>query len=736
MATLQKLRNKGSLLIAFVGIALFAFIAGDIVKLFQKAPEEPTVGTINGKEITVSEFYNLRSECEKYYSAVANKKSLDEGDQEFVTQMTWEQLTKQYVIAEQAKKAGLEVTPEELGNFINSTNWHGWNVQAQNNNATIMPQVLIAQDGTFNAALLNDIIYSLNELGNQDMLTREMAEYINNLNDILVAWKFFQQSLACDIANIKLQQVYALGSASANKAVADNNFNLNKNTYDIEVVAYPMTSFADSLVTVSDDEINAFYNANKDMFKVPTAQYNVFYISQEVKPTSKELQPLDNELKGYEASLRAGDADIKEIEVFSSTEVPYDGFLWTADALDYDFEAQSYFKKFNDSDVKEIEKYNAGEVSAPYMNNDNTYNLVMNVRRVSVPDTIKFRAIAVQSESVEVLNATVDSLLNDLNKKVNFDEVAKNYNADTIEFKTRDFVNYKSFIATPEAQNKLYTAKKNVYDVIEMGENSKLIFQVMDRKGSVEAYDPFIIKRRIPISADTYNKEYGKLSQLLSTSKDLNGLQKNILETNYNMRSASVNANSINIANIPGTRELLRWVLREGDAGKLSDIHEYSIGNKKYLIAVGVAEVTPKGYIALDNVKEQIRMILASEKKGDLIAAEMNGKDFETLKAMKNVITCKPVFDVYYKKATFISETSADEPAISAAVANLNEGAVSAPIKGNNGVYVVKVISKKDRNIEFNADEEANYIFEQSFYNMQNILNTANDIDNRVYEHM
>ena len=77
MATLQKLRNKGSLLIAFVGIALFAFIAGDIVKLFQKAPEEPTVGTINGKEITVSEFYNLRSECEKYYSAVANKKSLD-----------------------------------------------------------------------------------------------------------------------------------------------------------------------------------------------------------------------------------------------------------------------------------------------------------------------------------------------------------------------------------------------------------------------------------------------------------------------------------------------------------------------------------------------------------------------------------------------------------------------------------------------------------------------------------
>ena len=65
MATLQKLRDKGSkLLIAFVGVALFAFVAGDIVKLFQKNENVTvTVGSINGKEISYDEFMQTRQYC-------------------------------------------------------------------------------------------------------------------------------------------------------------------------------------------------------------------------------------------------------------------------------------------------------------------------------------------------------------------------------------------------------------------------------------------------------------------------------------------------------------------------------------------------------------------------------------------------------------------------------------------------------------------------------------------------
>ena len=72
MATLQKLRDKGSkVLIGFVGVALFAFVAGDIVKLFQKNEIETiTVGSINGKAISYNEFAQLRNECEAYFSLI------------------------------------------------------------------------------------------------------------------------------------------------------------------------------------------------------------------------------------------------------------------------------------------------------------------------------------------------------------------------------------------------------------------------------------------------------------------------------------------------------------------------------------------------------------------------------------------------------------------------------------------------------------------------------------------
>ena len=361
-----------------------------------------------------------------------------------------------------------------------------------------------------------------------------------------------------------------------------------------------------------------------------------------------------------------------------------------------------------------------------------------------VPDTIKLRAIAIQSESAEELAATTDSLLNALNNKADFDKIAENYSADTVEFKTRNFVTTIGFIPTPEAQNQVYTAKVNEYDVIEFGENAKLIFQVMEKKGEVEAYDALVIERRIPVSAETYNLEYNKLSQLVTSCNNLEELQKNVLSTSYRLeQQRSLNSNSLNVANKPGTRDLLRWVLGGRNAGDISNIHEYIAGNKKYFIVAAISEVTPQGYVALDKVKENIKFQLINEKKGDLIAAELKGKSIDELKANENV-KFSTTDQVEYKKATSVQSINADELVISAAVANMQAGEVSAPIKGNNAVYVVKVLSKEAKNAQFNAAAEADYIQSLDFYGNPNVIGQliqeaigkTYNVENRVYEHM
>ena len=117
MATLQKLRNKGALLIAFIGLALIALVLGlgDFfgTKLFQKRPKEEIVGTINGEKITVSEFYTFRNQCEQAYKLFNSTRGMNESSQEEITQLAWSTLVNYKTLQAQAADAGVTVTPEE-----------------------------------------------------------------------------------------------------------------------------------------------------------------------------------------------------------------------------------------------------------------------------------------------------------------------------------------------------------------------------------------------------------------------------------------------------------------------------------------------------------------------------------------------------------------------------------------------------------------------------------------------
>ena len=735
MATLQKLRNKGSLLIAFVGIALFAFIAGDIVKLFQKAPEEPTVGTINGEAVKVSDFYAFRNQCEQAYTLMNNGAVMDENTQEEITQMAWSILTNYKSLTAQAQNAGITVTPEELS-YILSTNWGG--IASQYTRS--LPQEFSTQTGAFNIDFINEIITEYNNYKESGAMPEELAK----IHD---AWKFIETSITCDIINQKMLGVFAFCSATPNQAVAKRNFNLNDSKYTAEIAAYPYSNFANSQVTVSDEEIANYYETNKEtLYKVPFNLYDVAYINHEIKPTKRELDPLDAEFKKYATALQAPDAKVEDIAIFSSTECPYDGYLWTIDGV-IGNDGRREIGKFKDYHKTAVLENRAGKVSAPFESKENnTYNLVKTIREKNVPDSIKFRFIVIQSASAEELNATTDSLLKALNNNIDFNKIAENYAADTVEFKTKNFAELVAYglIPTPEVQEQMYTATANTYNVAEPNANTKVIYQVMSKKGEVKAYDAFIIERKIPISIETYNNEYNQLSQFVTSNKDYNELQKNILTTSYNLQQQqSLNANSKNIDGIPGTRELLRWALGGRTVGEISNIHEYMLGNKKYLMVAAIKDITPKGYASLDKVKESIRQTLIDEKKAELIAAEMKGKSFNELRNNSNVKIASTE-NIEYKKATSVQSINADEFVISAAVANMNIGETSAPIKGDNGVYVVRVISKEAKNSEFSADTEADYIQSMDFYGnpnfinmlIQESINNGNNVDNRIYEHM
>ena len=51
MATLQSIRKHGAFLVIIIGLALFAFIAGDAAQVLQPHQNSQNVGEINGNKI-------------------------------------------------------------------------------------------------------------------------------------------------------------------------------------------------------------------------------------------------------------------------------------------------------------------------------------------------------------------------------------------------------------------------------------------------------------------------------------------------------------------------------------------------------------------------------------------------------------------------------------------------------------------------------------------------------------
>lgn len=64
MAALGQIRKRGVLLIVVIGLALFAFIAEELVRTLG-GPKEPVAGVVLGKKLTMQEFNAMVEEYQE-----------------------------------------------------------------------------------------------------------------------------------------------------------------------------------------------------------------------------------------------------------------------------------------------------------------------------------------------------------------------------------------------------------------------------------------------------------------------------------------------------------------------------------------------------------------------------------------------------------------------------------------------------------------------------------------------
>ncbi|MDE5694585.1 MAG: peptidylprolyl isomerase, partial [Alistipes sp.] len=149
-------------------------------------------------------------------------------------------------------------------------------------------------------------------------------------------------------------------------------------------------------------------------------------------------------------------------------------------------------------------------------------------------------------------------------------------------------------------------------------------------------------------------------------------------------RVATLSQGERTIRGLEDSRDVARWAYDAGE-GDMSEI--FKVG-KDYVVA-RLAEIDNSEYVPLKEVAAQIRAQLFRDKKFEFIRKELSGATFdEQAASLGSEIGdfANVSYNAYYIDGVGM------EPRLVGAIAAVDQtGAVSAPVKGFNGLYVFRV---------------------------------------------
>lgn len=678
MATLQKIRSKGPLLVIVIGLALFAFIAGDAWKVLQPHQGKQDVGEVNGEVLSAQDYQKMVDELSEVIKLTNGLNSLTEDQLNNVKDQVWQSYVNNKLIAEQAEKLGLKVTDAEIQSIIDQGT-HPLLMQTPFRNP---------QTGMFDKDMLKKFLVDYANLNASQM----PAQYVEYYQKMGAFWQFVEKTLAQSTLAEKYQNLVTK-SLISNPVAAEDAFNSRTEQSDLLLAGVPYSSINDSTVQVSDNEIKDRYNEKKEQFKQLVETRDIRYIDVKVVPSDADRKAVEKEVTEYSNQLASTTADFGTFVRSTGSSVNYSDVPVSKSVFPADVASR-------------LDSTNVNEVYGPYYNQtDDSFNAFKLLAKVSSPDSIQFRQIQVYADTEEKTKTLADSIYNALKGGADFAAVAKIYgqtgeatwvNAQGWEGSELDADNSK-FI------NTLLNQPVNELANLNMGQ-ANLILQVMNKKSMQTKYKVAVVKREVEFSKETYNAAYNKFSQFVAQNTTIDSMVKNAEESGYTlMPRTDLSSAEHYVGGVRSTREALKWIFA-AKPGEVSPLYE--CGENDHLMVVALDKIHEAGYRDINSVAEMLRAEIRRDKKAEKIMEEMKKyNSIAQVKGMKDAVS-DSVKHVTFSAPAYISVTRSSEPVIGAVAAKTAANKVSAPIKGNGGVYMIQVYAKEKGSEKFDAKQE------------------------------
>ena len=686
MATLQKIRNRGKILIFTVGLALFAFIAEEFVRSlsYTQTERHQRVGKIYGEKINVQDF---NAQVEEYTDVVKFTQGMNTLSDDQISMMrdqVWQTLVNDKLMQHECEKLGITVTDAEMQDIINN-----------GRNPMLAQTPFRTAQGTFDVNALKQFLNQYSEVMTNPNLASEVKEQYQQMNNY---WMFIEKTIRRQTLTNKYQSLLN-GLMVSNPVAAQASFDGRSNESDIFMAALPYSSIKDDDVKIEDSELKAKYEEMKEMFRADEETRDIKYIDIKVTASDEDKANLQKEMEGYAQALLEGADPAKTVREAAS-QVPYSVLPVSAKSLPHDV-------------AEKLDSLTIGAQVGPFVHDhDNTINIVRLINKVNLPDSVELRQIAAPGNDMAAMEKTADSIMNALAAGANFDTIAKKYDQPA----TKTWITSSQYEGQAmDENNRKFLSTINTAAV---GSNNKIVLdgqgiiiaQITDRRNIITKYDVAVIKRAIDFSKDTYNKAFNDFSSFLAGNAKAEDIEANAAQAGYTVQTRNNMRNTEhNVVNVRSTREALRWIFDEKT--KVGDVSPlYECGENDHLLVITLAGVHKKGYLSWDD--EQIRTFLTGEvmkdKKAAILQEKMKGaKSVADVAKIEGAVT-DTIKHITFASNAFVSKIGSSEPVLSGSVSKAKKGEFKPGIKGRSAVYAYQVLdqTKNDAKFDKKAEEQ------------------------------
>lgn len=681
MATLERIRQRSGLLLIVIGLAMAAFILTDLLGSGNSIlrGDANVVGEINGVEIDALEF-NRRVDERLSLLQRQNPQQSAGITRNAVANQIWVEYQEEVLVASNYDDLGLSVSGQELFERITQ------NPQVRQQEGFRDPVT-----GNFSPATLKNYISQIRDNAAADQQAAQAYDQ----------WLSFEEGTHDQVLRDKYLYAVRKGLYMPS-ALAKADYDRRNQNLTVQYFGLEFNSIADSTVEVSEADMKAYYNANKEDFKSDNTR-EIAFVTFEVKASDADKNDLRAELNSYlepEIINRRGKVDT--LPSFYDTEDDSVYAVGRSDALvNPVFQTKEEIAAPYDSIFFAQE---VGYIHGPFERAD-TYVLSKISAIGNRPDSVRARHILIsyqganngQSQATRAPQEAknlADSLIALVREdSTQFGALATQFTDDPGSKNSGGFYDWFTAGSMVPAFNDFcfYRAKGDIGMVFtNFGIH---IIQVLDQMGENKVIKLTEIVRTIEASDATRDSVYDMASAFASKANDTSDFAALATSMGYAARpAANIDANQENILGIGSSRDIVRWV--HNDEVELGAIDLFNQDNNSFIVTQ-LTQIRPEDYLPMSMVEDQVRAGAIRTKKAEMLKAQLEEKmgenaDINSLAAAFN----KQVQTQAVNFGTASLTGYGAEPKVIGQATGLADNTLSNIIEGERGVYLVNVANR------------------------------------------